>query len=64
MKCDNCWNFPCLCGEQFKHLSTKDLKQILAVISVRDNRELWKESSAMIADREEVDKSWEGVCNQ
>lgn len=58
MGCDSCWNYPCTCGEQYKHMATKDLKQILANLSVVHNKQLWTALTVIVAEREEADKSW------
>jgi hypothetical protein len=31
-KCDKCWDNPCLCGEQYKHLSPKKIAELIEAL--------------------------------
>lgn len=64
MSCEQCWAYPCTCGKQYEHMSTDDLKQIKANLSVSNNKSLWTALTVMIAEREEIDRSWEGPGNR
>lgn len=64
MSCEKCWKFPCNCGKQYEHMATKDIKQILANLSIRDNRELWTALTVLVEERKIIDDSWSGPENR
>jgi len=39
-------------------MSTEDIKQILANLSVTHNKQLWTALTVIVAERKELDDSW------